>query len=317
MSLLEQINERNAQDPGERTDYANERLLITRSIDDFARFSRRRDLHSSFSSPFVHRAVFKNAARRSNLSFTNISKYRTKEITDSSLKISTESIGNTSTFCSTRSTTSDISKYSQSHDAAVIDFEYQSLGKSSSSPLPINTNHSLVIQNTLQSAHLIHPCLYQNRNAVSLQSCCSEMGMDHSMEETSSSDEETIKHSLLKHDRDYLRNRWSLMKMWEAAKTRFPSVLNQIWRKRLAQTASKEYCEFFSILDHCYILSIVLEYDQALSMNNNHQENVIDEQRYIEQERSIHAHIGLALFALLVFPPIGNRSVSVRMNDNC
>ena len=247
MSLLETIHERNSKErikeECQRKFYANKRLLITRSIDDFARFSRRRYFHSSFSSPFVHQAVLNNSVRRSNqsdLSLTNIPKYRAIEITNSSLQTFSESI------------TSDISKHSQSYDAAIIDFEHQSLGKSSSSPLPINTNHSSIMNNPLQSAHLIHPCFYENKNAVSLQSCCSQMGIDHSTEETTSSDEENVNCSLLKHDREYLRDRWSLMNIWESAKTRLPSVLNHIWRKHLGQTGSKDYRKFLSILNHCY-----------------------------------------------------------------
>ena len=42
-----------------------------------------------------------------------------------------------------------------------------------------------------------------------------------------------------------------------------------------------------------------------MPINNNHSANFIEEQRYVEQERPIHSHIGLALLALLVFPPVG------------
>ncbi|CAF1147724.1 unnamed protein product [Adineta steineri] len=41
-----------------------------------------------------------------------------------------------------------------------------------------------------------------------------------------------------------------------------------------------------------------------LPMNNN-QANFVQEQRYIEQERPLKSHIGLALLALLIFPPVG------------
>jgi hypothetical protein len=58
-----------------------------------------------------------------------------------------------------------------------------------------------------------------------------------------------------------------------------------------------------------WLVFAVLEYDQLLSTNNNHHHhranNSAQEQRYVEQERPIHSHIGLALLALLVFPPVG------------
>jgi hypothetical protein len=51
---------------------------------------------------------------------------------------------------------------------------------------------------------------------------------------------------------------------------------------------------------------LVLEYDQTLpTNNNNNRANLVQEQRYVEQERPIDAHFGLALLALLVFPPVG------------
>lgn len=54
----------------------------------------------------------------------------------------------------------------------------------------------------------------------------------------------------------------------------------------------------------------MLEYDQTLPMNNNSMngKTLEEEQRYVEQERSIHAHFGLSLLALLIFPPIGNKN---------
>jgi hypothetical protein len=39
--------------------------------------------------------------------------------------------------------------------------------------------------------------------------------------------------------------------------------------------------------------------------HNNNRENFLQEQRYVEQERPIHSHLGLALFSLLIFPPVG------------
>ena len=61
----------------------------------------------------------------------------------------------------------------------------------------------------------------------------------------------------------------------------------------------------FSFLFITQSFLLVLECDQTLSTNNNHQANAVREQRYVEQERPIHSHFGLALFALLIFPPIG------------
>jgi hypothetical protein len=43
----------------------------------------------------------------------------------------------------------------------------------------------------------------------------------------------------------------------------------------------------------------------GIQSNNNHRPNFAHEQRYVEQERSIHSHIGLAQLVLLVFPPVG------------
>jgi hypothetical protein len=62
------------------------------------------------------------------------------------------------------------------------------------------------------------------------------------------------------------------------------------------------------ILERSGLFFSVLEYDQLLSTNNNNHHpanNSAQEQRYVEQERPIHSHIGLALLALLVFPPVG------------
>ena len=226
--MLEKINgNHSAEDTTqdcERKFYANERLLTIRSTDDFARSSRK--------------------------------KYQMKNTTiDSLVKNSFESIVEQSIFSSTRSMSSDLSEPCPTHDAAIIDFEHQSLGKSSSSPLPINTNHSSTRTNVLQSAHLIHPCLYENQNAVSVQSCLSEMGTEHSSEETSSSDGENVERSLLKQDKEYLRHRWSLLDIWNSTKARLPPALNHIWRKHLGRTGSKEYREFIFIFIHHSIVS--------------------------------------------------------------
>ena len=93
--------------------------------------------------------------------------------------------------------------------------------------------------------------------------------------------------------------------------TKLPPIWNRIQRKQLQRTGSREFCEFLVISDRswtagvCYLA--VLEYEEILptNKNNNRSTNSIQEQRYVEQERPIQSHIGLALLALLVFPPIG------------
>jgi len=60
---------------------------------------------------------------------------------------------------------------------------------------------------------------------------------------------------------------------------------------------------FYQMLKYSFF-SAVLEYDQTLPVNNN-RANFVQEQRYVEQERPINSHIGLALLAVLIFPPVG------------
>ena len=179
------------------------------------------------------------------------------------------------------------------------------LEKSHSSPLPMNTNQSLINDNRIQSAHIIHQYADENRNPVSVYSCVSEVG-DNQSTESISSDEESVEQShLLQYNKNKnLRHRWSFLDIWNTTVAKLPPILNRIRRKRLRLTGSREFRESSIDLVRFIVLS-VLEYDQLLPTNNNHSNNSTQEQRYVEQERPIHSHIGLALLALLVFPPVG------------
>ena len=252
MFMLKKINNK-LENQHSKTEFrANQRLLITRSIDDFARISRRQCPYSSVSSQFVHRSLLKPVARRSSysdVSLTAIPRCRIKETTNSSAEVFSESINNKTSLPPLRSNENSLklsSNYYRSHNAAIIDFENQSnkcLEKSHSSPLPINTNQSLISDNTIQSAHIIHQYSDENRNPVSVYSCVSEVGDNQSMESISS-DEESVKRSLLQHNKNKnLRHRWSLLDIWKTTMAKLPPILNRIRRKRLRLTGSREFRE--------------------------------------------------------------------------
>jgi hypothetical protein len=325
--------------------HAGKRLLITRSVHDFARTSKKRYLYSSLSSQPVHQSLLKNVARRashSDTSLNTIPRYRIKETIDSLIKPSSESINNKKSLACKISIKSEsclkkqnfptnrklslhwnedslksTSKQYQSQDAAIIEFEHQSylsfsktLEKSHSSPLPINKNHSSIINNHIQNAHIIHQYPYENKNKISLYACASEIGNDQSTESISSDDENVERRLLQYHEninKKNLRHRWSLLDIWQTTMAKLPPILNCVWRKRLHRTGSREFREFLFIRRRLKtIVFAVLEYDQTLPTNhNNNRENFVQEQRYVEQERPINSYIGLALLAFLVFPPVG------------
>jgi hypothetical protein len=151
-------------------------------------------------------------------------------------------------------------KQYQQQQAAIIEIDYQSyastsssanfskpLEKSHSSPLPIHTNHLSISNNHIQSAHIIDQYQYEKKSGISLYSCVSEMGNDESME-SMSSDEESVKHSLLRYEdninKKNLRHRWSLFDIWEKTMAKLPPILNSIWRQQLYRTGSREFRKF-------------------------------------------------------------------------
>ncbi|CAF3388860.1 unnamed protein product [Rotaria sp. Silwood1] len=324
--------------------HASKRLLLTRSVDDFANISIKPYLYSSLSSQFIYQSCLKNKVRRSNYSdksLTNISKCQIREITDSSIKLlleltNTSKTYNKSELCLKKenspinhklslhwdeSSLKLTSKHDQQQEsAAIIEIEHQSyssissssidfskpLEKSYSSPLPMNTNHLSSNNKNIQSAHLIDQYQYENKNRISLYSCISEMENDESTK-TISSDDENVKHNLFQYqdtiNKKNIRHRWSLFDIWETTIAKLPPILNCIWRQRLYRTGSREF---------------LLEYDQTLpTNNNNHRTNIMHEQRYVEQERPINTHFGVALLALLIFPPVGILAIILSIWSLC
>ncbi|CAF5038288.1 unnamed protein product, partial [Rotaria sp. Silwood1] len=216
--------------------HASKRLLLTRSVDDFANISIKPYLYSSLSSQFIYQSCLKNKVRRSNYSdksLTNISKCQIREITDSSIKLlleltNTSKTYNKSELCLKKenspinhklslhwdeSSLKLTSKHDQQQEsAAIIEIEHQSyssissssidfskpLEKSYSSPLPMNTNHLSSNNKNIQSAHLIDQYQHENKNRISLYSCISEMENDESTK-TISSDDENVKHNLFQY----------------------------------------------------------------------------------------------------------------------
>jgi hypothetical protein len=256
--------------------HTHKRLLITRSVDDFARTSRKCYLYSSLSSEPVYQSLLKNTTRHSDTSLTIIPKYQLKQITDSSIKPPSDSnlpskISMKSVSCLKKenslthrklslhwdenSLQSTLKQYQQ-QQAAIIEIDHQSyvsnnfskpLEKSHSSPLPIHTNHLSISNNHIQSAHIIDQYQYEKKSGISLYSCVSEMGNDESMESISS-DEESVKHSLLRYEgninKKSLRHRWSLFDIWKRTMAKLPPILNSIWRQQLYRTGSREFRKF-------------------------------------------------------------------------
>lgn len=196
----------------QRKFHAKKRLLMTRSIDSFA---RKWYLYSSLSS----QTVLPKRLSHSNISLTIISKSTSKQY--------------------------------QSQNAAIIEFEHQShlsyLEKSHSSPLPMNTNHLYIYHNDIQSAHIINEHLYKNQNEISLQSCISEMENDQ-LTESASSDEDNVNCRLIQYHENIKKKTfqytWSMLDFWKKT----ISILNCVWRKQLQCTGSREFREFFLVL---------------------------------------------------------------------
>ena len=154
----------------------------------------------------------------------------------------------------------------QQQEAAIIEVEHQSypssslsvdinrksLEKSYSSPLPMNRNHSSIIDKYIQSAHMIGQGQYENGSGISSYSYVTKVESDQSTTNSISSDKESVKQKLLR-DQDnanekYIRRRWSLFDMWETTMTKLPPILNCIWRQRLYATGSREFRRFLLIL---------------------------------------------------------------------
>ncbi len=90
------------------------------------------------------------------------------------------------------------------------------------------------------------------------------------------------------------------MDIWETTTAKLPPILNCVWRKRLCDTGSREFCEFLLICRRLKI--ILLQYSNTIK---HCQQIFVQEQRCVEQERPTNSHIGLTLLALLIFPPVG------------
>ncbi|CAF1676521.1 unnamed protein product, partial [Rotaria magnacalcarata] len=172
------------------------------------------------------------------------------------------------------------------------------LEKSYSSPLPINAKHfynNNNNNNNLQSAHFIDQ-YSKDRSELSLDSSMNEIENNQSIKNIYSYDN-NIENNLFQYENNIrkktLQRRWSLLDIWKTTINKLPPIVNCIWRQQLHRTGSREF---------------LLEYDQTSPMNNN-QASLVQEQRYVEQERSINTHFGLALLALLIFPPIGIVSI--------
>ncbi|CAF0960444.1 unnamed protein product [Adineta steineri] len=232
--------------------HTHNRLLTTRSVDNFTSKSIEHYLYSSLSSEPIHQSFLRNIIKRTNNSLIKIPLKSKVNKRNSSLNISIKSES-----CLKKPNSLPHSKLSlksaseQQQEAAIIDIEYPSLNsikpleKSYSSPLPIKTNHLSFSNNYIQSAHIINQ--YENKSKISLYSSINEMESDESMESISS-DEDNVKHSLLKYQENIhmknLRHRWSLFDVWRKTMTKLPSTLNCIWRERLYHTGSREFCEF-------------------------------------------------------------------------
>jgi hypothetical protein len=197
---------------------------------------------------------------------------RINETTNSLAKIFSESIDHKTSLPSNLSIKSELclkncklhwnenslklnSRDYQSHNAAIIDMDHQSylalnksLEKSHSSPLPMNRNQSSISNNPIQSAHFIDQYLDENKNPMSLYSYVSEMGENQSTESISS-DEESVKRSLLQYTKKNLRHRWSFLDIWKTTMSKLPPILNRIRRKRLRRTGSREFREFLRVFD--------------------------------------------------------------------
>ena len=189
------------------------------------------------------------------------------------------------------------------------------LEKSYSSPLPMNQNRSACHeQDMIHSAHLIEP--YSNEQTKSTATLISSGGTT-TTETSSSNDESQTERSLLKNQNHLeemsLRHRWSFVDLWRNTLTKIPSMWNCVWKQQVHRTGSRE----FRSLDFTLSMSIVdesilvLEYDQTAPLsshghnNSSHGKIFRREERYVEQERPIDSHVGLAILALMIFPPVG------------
>ncbi|CAF2985279.1 unnamed protein product [Rotaria socialis] len=303
--------------------YADQKLLINRSLDNFTRKSINPYFNASLSSQFLHQTSFKRIARRlyySDISLSMISKYQTKQNMNSSIKLLLRSMDNKNNSSSKlvieyesilnkqNSLSSLKSDSKDKEESAIIEIEHQSynsiissidlskpLEKSYSSPLPINAKH-FYNNNNLQSAHFIDQ-YSEDRSELSLDSSMNEIENNQSIKNIYSYDN-NIENNIRKKT---VQRRWSLLDIWKTTINKLPPIVNCIWRQQLRRTGSREF---------------LLEYDQASPMNNN-QTSRVQEQRYVEQERSINTHFGLALLALLIFPPIGIVSIILSIWSLC
>ncbi|CAF4562713.1 unnamed protein product [Rotaria magnacalcarata] len=308
--------------------YAGQRLLINRSLDNFTRKSIKPYFNASSSSQFLHQTYFKSIAKRlyySDISLSMISKYQTKQDMNSSIKLLLRSMDNKNNYSSKlvieyesilnkqNSLSSLRNDSKDKEESAIIEIEHQSynsiissidlskpLEKSYSSPLPINAKHfynnnNNNNNNNLQSAHFIDQ-YSKDRSELSLDSSMNEIENNQSIKNIYSYDN-NIENNLFQYENNIrkktLQRRWSLLDIWKTTINKLPPIVNCIWRQQLHRTGSREF---------------LLEYDQTSPMNNN-QASLVQEQRYVEQERSINTHFGLALLALLIFPPIGIVSI--------
>ncbi|UJR15426.1 hypothetical protein I4U23_002371 [Adineta vaga] len=265
---------------------ANKRLLMTRSADDISSMSIK-----SYGDQLLLKT------KRVNHSDILAPSARVSQTIHSSMSTPSKVINHTtkSKCCSMKENSpihhpsssyhdkislQSLFQHNQQHDAAIIEVKYhQSLSmnytkpisKSYSSPLPIKIQDLSLNNNPIESAHIFDQYQYAKCSVQSLYSCVSEMENDSSTESISS-DEKNDNYHLLSHGtnlrRRMLHHRWSLFDIWQK--------------------------------------TMILESGQTLMTNrNNNRATLAEEQRYVEQERPIDSHIGLALFALLIFPPIG------------